>query len=42
MTRIHRACGQPLHAVVACSHCGAELEARRVRVEKMPEPAAAT
>lgn len=42
MTRIHRACGRPLHALVACSHCGAALEARRVRVEKMPEPAART
>jgi len=42
MTRIHRACGHPLHALVACSHCDAELEARHVRVEKMPEAAVRT
>ena len=30
MTRIHRACGQPLQAIVACSHCHQELLPRRV------------
>ena len=40
MLRRHRACGQPLRALVACSRCAAELLPRRVAFERMPAPVA--
>lgn len=39
--RTHRACGQPLLALVTCSACGEELLARHVSFDPLPEPAAA-
>lgn len=36
MTRIHRACGKPLHAVVTCSVCGEALLPRRVSFKALP------
>ena len=40
MLRRHRACGQPLRALVTCSRCAAELLPRRVAFERMPTPVA--